>query len=558
MTNAKPQDAQYNPYNPTSCLALNNWATYPLYDRFLRYIPANGKYETRIVSDYTFNNNQVDLEIGGHGHTWHDDGSPVTAQDIHTQLKLWKYAGQGIWNLLDSIEVVDDQTLRLHLNGGVNQDLLLQDLVYFQGTVKHDVFSDLLNEIENASGKDARQQAVAKLLKWRLEEPVGTGPFKFTKTTPNALITERYNDYPWADKINFSGYEAKPLNENSVRIQALQSGELDVVSFFVIDETTQEQLPEYIKRIDTPSNGGYALHYNHANEHLGKRKVRQAIAHVINRADIVSNIGGEAAGNQPLKYPAGTKGGNDANSFNNIVDDAAGFYKYGPNSSNEEEASKLLKSAGYSKQNGSWTNPNGKKLSFELLGPTWDVMSTACETINSQLSRFGINVELSISEPSAFEDRYQNSDFELTYRWWGGGAIRMSSYFSYLVQFSSDEQREQKNYPKEVDVPWPPGDGSKTKKVDVEKLLSEAATLNGDKAKEKLRELAWIDNRDLPILCITSRSHTQFQNTRRWNLPEDQDADTSRVIESNNPNMSVLQPYEWLPRKGLLTANSNS
>lgn len=553
MTNASPSDAQFNPYNPTSKI-VDEWATYPLYDRYLRYLPDSDEYVTRIVSDYEFDGEQVTLEIGGHGHTWHD-GDPVTAEDIYTQLKLWDYVGQEIWSLLDEIKVIDEQTLRLHTDGKVNEDVLLQNLIWFSGNVKSDVFGEKLKELENAGSDDEESQLVSELIDWRLEETVGTGPFKFVETNPEALIAERYEDYPWADNINYSGYKALPYNEDSVRVQALQSGELSGVSFFVIDKQTQEQLPENIKRFDVSDFGGYALHFNHSNTHLQKRKVRQAIAHVINRANIVSNIGGQAAGNSPSEYPCGVMGGN---LFDRVIGEPDGYNSYGPDSTNTEKATALLEEAGYQKNGDSWVGPNGKKLSFELIGPTWNVMATGCETITSQLNRFGINIELSILEPSTYEERYQTGNYELSYRWWGGGAQRPDPYFSFVLPFSEGNLRKLLNYPEETEVPWPPKEASGTKTVNVEDLLTEAATVSGEKSNQKLQELAWIYNQDLPNLCITDRFMTQWHDTSRWNFPEDQNPDTGRVIENDDPNMNVQQPYEWLPRKGMLEADPDA
>lgn len=553
MTNAQPSDAQFNPYNPTSNI-VDEWATYPLYDRYLRYLPDSDEYETRIVSDYEFDGEQVDLEIGGHGHTWHD-GDPVTAEDIYTQLKLWDYVGQEIWSLLDEIEVVDEQTLRLHTDGKVNENILLQNLVWFSANVKSDVFGDRLEELENAESEDEVNNLVSKLIDWRLEETVGTGPFKFVEMTPEALIAERYEDYPWADNINYSGYKALPYNEDSVRIQALQSGELDGVSFFVIDKQTQKQLPERIKRIDVADFGGYALHFNHDNKHLGKRKVRQAIAHVINRANLVSNIGGEAAGNSPTQYPCGVMGGK---LFDRVIGEPDGFNSYGPDSTNSEEATALLEEAGYQNEGDAWVGPDGDKLSFELVGPSWNVMATGCETLTSQLNRFGINIDLSILEPATFEERYQTGNYELTYRWWGGGAQRPDPYFSFVLPFSKGNLRSLLNYPEETEVPWPPKEGSGTETVNVEDLLAKAATVSGDKSTQKLQELAWVYNQDLPNLCITDRFMTQWHDTSKWNFPEDQNPDTTRAIENDDPNMNVQQPYEWLPRKGMLQADPDA
>jgi peptide/nickel transport system substrate-binding protein len=120
------------------------------------------------------------------------------------------------------------------------------------------------------------------------EHPTGTGPFRFVEwTVGERLVMERNPDYWGEFEGNIQTLIFQPVSDNAARLQALQSGEIagydlvEPVDFSTIEDDDQLQL------LRRPAfNVGY-LGFNQANPALADYNVRQAIAHAINREEIV-------------------------------------------------------------------------------------------------------------------------------------------------------------------------------------------------------------------------------------------------------------------------------
>jgi peptide/nickel transport system substrate-binding protein len=120
------------------------------------------------------------------------------------------------------------------------------------------------------------------------EHPTGTGPFRFVEwQVGERLVMERNPDY-WGDfEGNIGQLIFQPVSDNAARLQALQSGEIsgydlvEPVDFPTIEGDDSLQL------LRRPAFNVAYLGFNQANEALANLNVRQAIAHAINREEIV-------------------------------------------------------------------------------------------------------------------------------------------------------------------------------------------------------------------------------------------------------------------------------
>jgi peptide/nickel transport system substrate-binding protein len=113
------------------------------------------------------------------------------------------------------------------------------------------------------------------------ENPIGTGPFRFDSwEVGNRLVLSRNEDY-WGEKAKLERLIFRPIADGPARTQALQSGEIQ--AFDGVDPADVERLRSEYEILERPAfNVGY-LGFNVDAPPLDNLKIRQAIAHAINR-----------------------------------------------------------------------------------------------------------------------------------------------------------------------------------------------------------------------------------------------------------------------------------
>jgi peptide/nickel transport system substrate-binding protein len=127
------------------------------------------------------------------------------------------------------------------------------------------------------------------------EHPIGTGPFMFESWTRGDRLTiARYDDY-WGDKATLDKVIFRPIPDNAARLQALQTGEIQGYDLVEPQDMATIEGDDNLQLLPRPAfNVGY-VGINQAKEPLDDIKVRQAIAHGLNREEVVSEFYPEGA-----------------------------------------------------------------------------------------------------------------------------------------------------------------------------------------------------------------------------------------------------------------------
>jgi len=122
------------------------------------------------------------------------------------------------------------------------------------------------------------------------EHPVGTGPFKFESwTRGDRLVMVRHDDY-WGDPAKLERLIFRPIPDNAARLQALQAGEIQGYDLVEPQDVPTIEGDDNLQILDRPAfNVGY-VGINQATEPLDQLEVRQAIAHALNRQEVVDNF----------------------------------------------------------------------------------------------------------------------------------------------------------------------------------------------------------------------------------------------------------------------------
>tara|TARA_R110001583_G_scaffold52705_4_gene163320 strand:- start:728 stop:2257 length:1530 start_codon:yes stop_codon:yes gene_type:complete len=182
------------------------------------------------------------------------------------------------YSAIDSVEVIDDNTVDFHLKAA--DPVLLTKLAGYGAMI---VPPKYIQE----KGEDFFNT-----------HPVGTGPFKFASYEPKVGIKlEAYaNHWDGAPKLTNLNYRF--ISEPSTAVAELQSGRVDLVIPPTIPIgmiTTIEKDPN-LKIVTTISPTVYALRFNTQNGITKDEKVRKALIYGVDRQAIIDSIlGGQAA-----------------------------------------------------------------------------------------------------------------------------------------------------------------------------------------------------------------------------------------------------------------------
>lgn len=201
------------------------------------------------------------------------------------------------------------------------------------------------------------------------ENPVGTGPFKFENWAKGSSIKLAKNPDYWGEAVALDRAEFRIIPDAAAAIPAILSGDVHAFSNMPAgDALPQIQSDPRFKVVIGSTEGETVLSTNNKKAPFDKLEVRQAIAHALNRDEIIA---GASSG-------LGTPIGSHFAPHNPAYVDLTGTYPYDPAKSKE-----LLAAAGF---------PDGFSATLKLPPPPY--ARQGGEIIASQLRQVGINLEI--------------------------------------------------------------------------------------------------------------------------------------------------------------------
>jgi dipeptide transport system substrate-binding protein len=310
------------------------------------------------------------------------------------------FADMGMPKLLNSVEKVDEYTVKITLN---------QPEAPF-----------LANLAMAFSGVQSKEYAIAMLKAGTPEkidqDPIGTGPFQMVQYQKDAII--RFKAFPqyWAGKAKIDDLIFAITPDAAVRWAKLQKGECHVMPYPNPADLDTMRKEASVTVLEQPGlNIGY-LAYNTTKKPFDDVRVRKAINMAIDKKAIVSAVylsTGVAAVN-PI--PPGQWSYNKA-----IKDDA-----FDP-----AAAKKMLAAAGY--PNGFTTdlwampvqrpyNPNAKRIA---------------ELMQADLAKVGVKAEIKSFEWGEYRKRMQSGEHQLGMMGWTGDNGDPDNFLNSLLGCSS-------------------------------------------------------------------------------------------------------------------------
>jgi peptide/nickel transport system substrate-binding protein len=539
-----PKNLQYNPYNqsaPYSAI-VGEYVHPPLNKPNIQ----TGDTRPWIAKDWGKEGGKYVIDMADivveEGMPFHDGEGKFTAQDVATKFKLDTYLEYAPSNFTTPEKIqAGDGKVTIGLDKDFNEAILNERFANYRFNAPHHIYEEYLQLFQDGSTDQAQEELVSLTI----DEPVGAGPFQFESATTKQVVLTKFEDHPAAGKTNFPKVNFLHTNDNQTSWQALRGGETDGYHTRFTPGKVVDSYPDVVQEMFIPANWGMGLGFNANNKHYSRRNVRKAIAYALDRDAIAKNAGGDSkAGVGTITGIPGTM----QKAAQRIIgeENISKMENYGVQSKPDEAAAHMEK-AGYSKENGKWTDQDGQVPEFPMKVPAgFSDWVSGTQTAVSQMKQFGFNAEMVTVEGSSFWTQWTNGEFKtMAQAWTVGNTV---PYLNFNFQLRNSEIVENANWnPENAKVPalGEPDADLQDAKIN-EKLDTLASTaVDADNYQARATEGAWLTNQLLWRMPIVEKLDQSWYTTDEWDVP----------AADSNKNQ-VHWPQGWHVRTGDLQAKT--
>ncbi|UHS59314.1 ABC transporter substrate-binding protein [Agrobacterium vaccinii] len=321
------------------------------------------------------------------GVTWHD-GKPFTSADVaFSALSVWKplqNLGRLVFANLEAVDTPDEHTAIFRFSKPTPFQLLRNALPVVTSVIPKHLYegTDIATNPANT-------------------KPVGTGPFVFAEYKPGEYYRLTRNETYWvkdAPKLEEIIYRVLP--DRAGAASALEAEEIQLAAFSAVPLSDLARIAKE-PGIKVIADGYEALTYqlvveiNHRRKELADLKVRQAIAHAIDKKLVVDTVF--------LGYATASTGP--------VPKNAPQFYTPDVETYDFDiaKANALLDEAGYKRA------ANGTRFSLKLLpAPYFNETKQFGAYLRQALAEIGIDAELVNNDAAAHQKAvYTDHTFDL-------------------------------------------------------------------------------------------------------------------------------------------------
>jgi peptide/nickel transport system substrate-binding protein len=234
------------------------------------------------------------------------DGEPLNAEAVCFNFDRWyhftgslqnedaSYYWQNVFGgfadgggrefrLYKSCEVIDERTLRLNLTQPSASFLAGLALTNFAIASPK-----ALREFGADEGEVDAEGVFQPAGTYGTQHPTGTGPFMFSEWIIGDRLVLRRNPDSWGEfPGNIETLVFRPIPDGAARLQALQTGEIQGYDFVAPSDVQTVEGDPSLKLLERTSYNVAYIGINQAIKPLDDLRVRQAIAHAIDRQEIV-------------------------------------------------------------------------------------------------------------------------------------------------------------------------------------------------------------------------------------------------------------------------------
>lgn len=449
---AQTIDTVYYAYNSTPVINLDPSVAFSnevivlnnVYETLLKYDPISKNFEKVLAEDYKVSDDQLTWTFTLRKGVKFHDGTDFNAEAVKYSVERTKDIAKGasfIWDVVDSVNIVDDYTVEFKLNNPAPLNLVAACPygAFMISPATKDQTSDWFEQ-----GNEA-----------------GTGPYMLESyAMGDEVILTKFDGY-WKgwDGKHFDKAIIKNISETSSRRQLMEKGEADITNTLPAEDINALKNEEGVTvSVETSFINLFAM-LNTQKPPLDNPKVREALAYAFPYKEAVDYaIGGYATQSKGI-IPAGLWGHSDT------------LFQY---NEDLDKAKSLLAEAGIKEG----------QLKLLLTYMSGDEGEKKCaELYKGELSKIGVELEIrampwesqwNMSKSTNVEDR---QDILLFY-WWPD----VSTPYSWLKSLFHSEDTVLYNlgYYKNSDVDKLIDDGYKASGSDLEaaeKLFVDAQSI---------------------------------------------------------------------------------
>ncbi len=371
-----------------------------VYETPFIYDPLTNEYTPWLAESGSWTSDTVyELKLR-EGLTW-SDGEPLTAADVKFTFEIGQTAPVNIstvWRYLDSIEQVDDLTLRFTFNNPLYQQW--GNTLYNTAIVPQHIWSEFSTD-DIVAGAN--------------ENPVGSGPYLFDAYDQSRMV--------WMKNDNWWGKAALGLDPLPKRIVDIVNGSNNVALGLVL-QGGLDLSNNFLPGVATLVKGGYGVQtyypeppymlsantawllLNLTKPPMDDAAFRKAVAYAIDADQIVSVDYGNIV---KKANPTGLLPIWDQYVDQAVVDELG--FTYDP-----EQAKQILADAGYVDANGDGfvEAPDGSEIKLNVNNPNgWTDWMEANKIIVNGLQAVGINAQSNFPDYGGYVEERNAGTFDM-------------------------------------------------------------------------------------------------------------------------------------------------
>ena len=371
-------------FNPLTNTAGYSWLN-KMYSSLVLYDVDFKRIQGDLALSWTASSNSLKYTFKLRpGLTWHD-GKPFTSQDVKYTLDLARNpeVGSLFQPRLEAIKTIDTpDSTTVVLNMSRPNAALLDALTQFMILPQH--------ALAGIAPKDIRTST------WFSTNPVGTGPFKWSRYAPDQFNELTAFDNYWRGRPKLDKLVNRYFKEAGSAVIALRSGDIQF-TYLSADEARGLRSEAKLSIIAGPSQVLNYVGFNNKDVRFKDLRVRQAIMHAIDRKTISEQLYNGGAVTQNCLYFLPKY-------------QAAGLE---PFAYNPDKAKQLLADAG-------WDKIKGEPIEF--LTYYGDQLSSDVQVaIQQMLSKVGIDVKPRRVDVPTYNQITAGDNFALVYAGIGVG-----------------------------------------------------------------------------------------------------------------------------------------
>ncbi|MBL4695139.1 MAG: ABC transporter substrate-binding protein [Rhizobiaceae bacterium] len=336
----------------------------------LTRINRNGEVKPALAESWSVSEDGKTYLFKLHTGVKYHDGTDFNADDVKFSLDRARdeksaNAQKGLFKAIESVEVVDAATIKITLSSPAG------NFLFNMGWGDAVIVAP-----ESAEGNKTN--------------PIGTGPYKFSKWNKGSSVELVKNDAYWGKPVAINKAVFRIIPDAAAAVTSMLAGDVDGFPNFPSPEAIpQFQADPRFTVVIGSTEGETVLATNNKKPPFDDIRVRQAIAHALDRKAIIDGA----------MFGQGTPIGSHFAPHHPAYVDLVNTYPR-----DLEKAKSLLAEAGF---------PNGFKATIKLPPPTY--ARRGGEIIAASLREIGIDLEIIPVEWGVWLDQaFKKKDYDLT------------------------------------------------------------------------------------------------------------------------------------------------